>query len=485
MKSLALVFALTTFASVATAQKLPLQIDIRPLFGTTVPPYGCLPLKITVQNEGPSVNATLVVSPSRFRAERLHLFPLSLPTGSRKEITSFPFVMSNTMSVSVRLEGVRGVPEQTISVTADENARLVVGVGDEIGGLEWLKQLNPQPPTTSPGRAPTWRPGSPMLPEWVWAYCRPEDLPDKAGALTGVSAIVLGTGAERLTMAQWQAIRRWVMMGGILVVPGGSAAIYLRHALLASILPIQNWRTLQHSNWKGLARWLQIQPPSEPAFITIGDLVSDAELLAGTSQFPLVAIRPYGYGAVVFFAFNIWDKPFRGWKGLPNLWSKSVAPLTRVNVARLWSSNFAPLGEWQGWQRYYPYPAPPVYSSYYPSPSGHQVPPLPFRLELPSVANLAISLLIYFVLIVPLSYALLRRRGALDWHWLIAPVLATSFVFVIGQATLGLRHLGTQNLTRGIVITAAGEQNAYLLAATTLFIQRAGNYLLDFGNAEG
>lgn len=484
MKSLAFIFALTTFVSVATAQKLPLQIDIRPLFGTTIPPYGCLPLKITVQNEGLSVRATLVVSPSSFRAERLHLFPLSLSTGSRKEITSLPFVMSTTMSVSVRLEGVRGVPEQTISVTADENARLVVGVGDEIGGLEWLKHLNPQP-STSPRKAPTWRPGSPIPPNWVWAYCRPEDLPDKVGALTGVSAIVLGTGAERLTMAQWQVIRRWVMMGGVLVVSGGSAAIYLRHALLASILPIQNWRTVQHSNWKKLALWLQIQPPSEPAFITVGDLVSDAELLVGTSQFPLVAIRPYGYGAVVFFAFNIWDKPFRGWKGLPNLWNKSVVPLTRFTVARLWSSNFAPLGEWQGWQQYHPYPAPPIYSSYYPPSSGHQIPPLPFRLELPSVANLAISLLIYFVLIVPLSYALLRRKAALDWHWLIAPVLATPFVFVIGQATLGLWHLGTQNLTRGVVITAAGEQNAYLLAATTLFIQRAGNYLLDFGNAEG
>ncbi|MCX7969682.1 MAG: hypothetical protein N3B10_14505, partial [Armatimonadetes bacterium] len=133
-----------------------------------------------------------------------------------------------------------------------------------------------------------------------------------------------------------------------------------------------------------------------------------------------------------------------------------------------------------GWQRYYPPYAVPYSSSRAPQP-----PPLPFRLELPSVANLAVTLLIYFALIVPISYAFLRRRRALDWHWVIAPALAIAFVFVIGQATLGLRHLGTQNLTRGLIVTTAGEQDAYLLAGSTLFIQRAGNYLLDFGNAEG
>lgn len=486
-------FLVAIVAAMGFAQKLPLRIEVRPLFGTTVPPYGCLPLKIVVQNDGPSVVTTLVVSPARIYAERRHLYPLPLPTGSKKEIIALPFVMANTMSVSVRLEGIRGIPEQTVSVTPSDSVRLVVAVGDEIGGLEWLRQLNPQPQIPStPGRPLTRRPGSSLPVEWVWAYCRPEDLPDKSGALTGVSAIVLGTGAERLTMSQWQAIRRWIMMGGVLVVPGGSAAIYLRHVILASLLPIQNWRTVQHSDWKPLVQWLKFQPPNEPAFITVGKIHPDAKLLAGTNQLPFVAIRPYGYGAVVFVAFNLWDKPFRGWRGLPELWRKSVAPLTNVTVARFWAGMLMPLGEWQGWQRYSPpYYYAPTYSSYpspviYSSPPGPtSPPPLPFKLELPSVANLAITLFAYFALVVPLSYALLRRRRALDWQWLIAPVFALLFVFFIGQAALGLRQIGTQNLTRGVVVAPAGEQEGYLFAATTLFIQRAGNYLLDFGNAEG
>jgi hypothetical protein len=475
-----LVTVLASFLALAAAQRLPIQIEVRPLFGTTVPPTSCLPLKIVVQNDGPSIDATLVVSPSRVRAERRHLFHLPLPTGSRKEIIALPFVLSNTMSISVRLDRVRGIPEQTISVTPNDNVRLVVAVGDEIGGLEWLRQLNPQPQSPpKPGPAPFLTSGATMPREWVWAYCRPEDLPDKAGALTGVSVLVLGSGSERLTMSQWRAIRRWVMMGGILVVPGGSAAIYLRHIALASLLPIQKPRTVQISDWTPLARWLQVQPPREPAFTTVGTLTDDAQLLCGTENLPLVAVRRYGFGSIVFVAFNLWDKPFRGWQGLPNFWRKSVVPLTNLTVANLWSVWLTPLGEWQGWQRY-PMPYAPMTGG-----TPTQPPPLPFRLELPSVTNIAMTLLAYFVIIVPLSYALLRRRRALDWHWLIAPVSAIAFVFLIGQATLGLHQIGTQNLTRGTVIVAAGEADAYLLAGSTLFIQRAGNYLLDFGEAEG
>jgi len=474
-----LLTVLALFVALAFAQRLPVQVEVRPLFGTTVPPTACLPLKIVVQNDGPSIDATLVVSPSRVRAERRHLFPLPLPTGSRKEVIALPFVLSNTMSISVRLEGVRSIPEQTISVMPNDNVRLVVALGDEIGGLEWLRQLNPQPqPPPKSGPAPYWRPGATVQREWVWVYCRPEDLPDKAGALTGVSVIVLGSGAERLTMSQWRAIRRWVMMGGVLVVPGGSAAIYLRHIALAPLLPVQNLRTVQISDWELLARWLQVQAPREPTFITVGTLTDDAQLLCGTENLPLVALRRYGFGSIVFVAFNLWDKPFRGWHGLPHFWRKSVVPLTNMTVAHLWSVWLTPLGEWQGWQRY-PVPYAPITRG-----SPTQPPPLPFRLELPSVTNIAVTLLAYFVIIVPLSYALLRRRRALDWHWLIAPLSAVVFVFLIGQATLGLRQIGTQNLTRGIVVLAAGEADAYLLAGSTLFIQRAGNYLLDFGETE-
>lgn len=468
--------ALSTFATIllltaiAIAQRLPVLMEVRPLFGTTVPPFGCLPLKISLQNEGPSVQTTLSVVP--LGAGRTHLFPLTLPSGSRKEILALPFVLHDTMSVEIGLTEVRPPIKQTLPVTPSEYARLVVGIGDEIGGLEFLRALNPKP-TTQPAhlRAYTL--------EWVWAYCRPEDFPDKAAALTGVSVLVLGSGAERLTPSQWQAIRRWVGMGGVIVASGGSAAIYLRHVALASILPVQNLRTEQWSDWRPLARWLNIAPPSEPAFITVGNPTSYAQILVVAPNLSLlIAIRYYGCGSVIFIAFNLWDKPFRGWKGLPGLWRKAVEPFIIQPVANLWGGTLLALGgRWEGYQAAW------YSSSYYPSPSSH-LQQFPLQIELPSAFSLTVTLLIYFAIAVPFSYFMLRRYRRMDWQWLIAPFLALAFVFVVGWSAFGLYRLGDQNVTQGVVIAATGERDAYLLASTTLFLQRAGDYILNLGNSE-
>ena len=262
------------------AQRTPAQMDVRPIFGTTVPPYGCLPLRIIVQNDGPSVDATLVVEPSRWQAERRHLIPLPLPTGTRKEVIALPFILPNTMSVRVWLEGFRPTVEQTLSVTPDENARVVVAVGDEIGGLEFLHRLNPQqqnPPSPAP---------QPLF-IWSWTYCRPESLPDKTAAFSGVSVVVLASGAERLTPAQWQALRRWVAMGGVLIAPGGSGAIYLRHIALATILPIRDGRIQRWSDWRSLAFFAQAKTPMGETFVTAGKPAEGAKVLVGADKVSL------------------------------------------------------------------------------------------------------------------------------------------------------------------------------------------------------
>lgn len=459
--------------TVATAQRSPVQMDVRPLFGLTVPPYGCLPLQITVQNDGPSVNATLVVEPSRWQAERRHFIPLPLPTGTRKTVVALPFVLPNSMSVKVRLDGVRPMPEHILPVTPNEFVRLAVVVGDEIGGLEFLHKLNRQVPS-QPSRP---RPAPPGLSSitWSWTYCRPEDLPDKTAAFTGVSVLVLASGAERLTRAQWEAIRRWVMMGGVLIVPGGSAAIYLRHVVLAALLPIQNWRTQEWRDWRALSAWLQTPIVSEPCFITVGQLRPGAKALCGANGVPLVAVRPYGWGAVVFTAFNLWDKPFRGWHGLPVLWHRTVVPWTTQTVAEIWERTLFPLGQWAVERsRWF---APPFMIGGQP----RQPPPLPFRLELPSSATITLTLLVYFVLVVPVSYAWLRRRHSLDWQWLIAPTLAVAFVFIVARSAFGLYQLGNQNIARSTILLTSGERDGYLFAGATLFMQRGGVYTLDLG----
>ncbi|MBI3921683.1 MAG: hypothetical protein HY318_09720, partial [Armatimonadetes bacterium] len=401
------------------------KLDVIPLFGTTVPPMGCLPLAVRLQNEGPSAQATLIVDASSgYGAARRHLFPVSLPAGSQKEILTFPFLQNGSSAVTIQLIGVRPALETVFPVTSQDNARVVVGIGDEIGGLEFIRTLNATPPTT-PGKS-GWVPPSYGTPEWFWSYCRPEHIPDRAAAFTGVSVLVLGSGAERLTSSQWQAIRTWVMMGGILFAPGGSGAVYLRHVALADLLPVQNLHTMTWSDWKGLRFSPQTQLPAEATYITAGDEVADAKVLAtASSQSPLVlaAFRPYGAGGVVFTAFNLWDKPFRGWQGMPELWRRDVSRFIQHLVSSDWSQNLSSLSTYSQQSQ-----AATYYATTTGPPGGPPTTPpsasRPIPIKLPGAGSLTFTLLVYFAMVVPFSYLCLKRYRKLDWHWLTGPMLA-------------------------------------------------------------
>lgn len=401
----------------------------------------------------------LTVESLRQRSKYLYIFPISLPAGSRKEITAVPFISANTFFIKVKLRGANFHLEDSISIMPINGVRLIVAVGDEIGGLEWLRKLNSRSNMPSPAAGPPSLPvvGPPSLPEsWSWAYCRPEDFPKKTTALFGVGGIILCSGAERLTMDQWKAIRRWVMLGGVLIVPGGSSPIYMRHVALASILPVSNIRTKMLSNWQPLGQWVNAVPPSEPSFVTVGIPVKDAKTIFTIGRDCLIAIRRYGCGAVLFMGFNPWDKPFRGWSGLPSLWLKIVAPcMTNFAMTYTALDDLRLMGNQDK----------------------------AFGLDFPSGLSIFMILLGYLIA-VPLSWSLLRRKGLSDWHWLVAPAIALFFTFIVFLLSYKLYQLGNQNISSGILVLTSNESDGYLIANATLFFKRGGLYNLNFGDAE-
>ncbi|MCS7254100.1 MAG: hypothetical protein RMK18_09760 [Armatimonadota bacterium] len=440
MRLLIMVIVEVLLMAIAVAQRSPIQMKVYPLFGTTVPPGSFLPLKIVVQNNGPSVDGRLVVESSQLQTDYLYIFPVSLPSGSRKEIVATPFVSQTAMSIKVSLRGVGFRVEDLIPVIPDDTAKLIVAVGDEIGGLEWLHKIK----SISKGFSTT-----------SWAYCRPEDFPEKTAALIGVSGIILCSGAERLTMTQWKAIRRWVMMGGTLIAPGGSSAIYLRHTALASILPVSNLETKIWDNWQPLGQWLNVSPPSEPSFITVGLPLKDAKTFFTIGKHCLIAARHYGYGSVFFMAFNPWDRAFRAWDGLPSLWLKIIAPHMRSAASVL--SGLVCMVTTRREKT--------------------------FKLDFPPALEITLTLIIYFF-VTTVAYSLLRRMGLLDWYWFIAPVIALLFTLIISRSTDVLYKLGNQSIVDGVLIMVPNESDGYLIANTTSFFQRSGLYNMNFGEAE-
>ncbi|HXG23908.1 MAG TPA: hypothetical protein VNJ09_05080, partial [Chthonomonadales bacterium] len=182
-------------------------------------PQGVYPLVVTVRNQGPSVDGAILVRSETFTdTSRRLLYPISLPTGTIKRILAYPVLEPYTSKVTVSFVGpARARPHELLIASRGEGAYVGL-IGDQIGGLAMLRPFQterPSPPNMPPGTS--MEQGMPFSD----CYARPEDAPDRAAGYQGLRTLVLSEGAERMTSAQWAAIRQWVIGGGSLVLLGG------------------------------------------------------------------------------------------------------------------------------------------------------------------------------------------------------------------------------------------------------------------------
>jgi hypothetical protein len=112
-------------------------------------------------------------------------------------------------------------------------------------------------------------------------------------------------------------------MGGTLVASGGAGAVYLQSPALRDLLPVQPQGTREVARLTALGNWLGVRPPAGSATITQATLTAGNALLQQDGQ-PLIAVRPYGLGAVVFLAFNPLERPMNAYDARVRFWQRLV-----------------------------------------------------------------------------------------------------------------------------------------------------------------
>lgn len=449
-----------------------LELKVQPLFGTLSAEQGCLPLLITLENRGDGIKGMVVVEVGDFGRNRRYLYPIELPSGARKEVVAYPVVESYIYRLVVRFETPR--PMTMIEVPINQqgsNTRLVAGVTDEIGGLGFLRNVELKLPEI-PDRRLNWRAGSRReTVSYQAVFCRPDYFPVRAGACNGLSVILIGPGAERLTEAQWRSLRLWVSTGGTLIVPGGSGAVYLRIPFLQSLLPVQSPSTTQVANLTAIGRFSGKPPPNGSAVITQSSPKPGARVWLRQGDIPLIVSQSYGLGMVIFLAYNPWDQPMRGYRAHAEVWKKFLAASPVITPAVLQYNIFSvQSGD--------------VYEDPW-TPRTMRTDTFSNRsFQVPAAGTVLAILLLYFLLVVPVNFLVLKRFRALDWTWLTAPAIALVFVFLLYRVGSGLYKQGQVSDTKASVLMAAGSPEAYIYASTLFFFPRAGSYNMQFQNAE-
>lgn len=399
-----------------------------------------LPVRVTVENNGPDVSGSLEIdNPRGFtNSETLFARSLDLSTQSRRELFLHvaPESPANSIKVALRSEG-QELKSLNARVTALAAGSLLYGVlAGSPSSFNQLLQITPVS-------------GSPYLAQLDLA-----DLPPQPFAWQSLDVLVLSdvdTGA--LTAEQRDALANWVASGGQLMVMGGPAW-QKTAAGVQGLLPLVPNAARTVTDLSALATFAGVaEAPAEEALIATGDLTPEAVTLLEMDGAPIIAARRMGFGQVVYFAADPAFAPLKGWAGLEGLFRRVLsAPIDRPS----WAGGMTNWGQAQT-----------------------AVGALP-NLQLPNPLLICGFLGFYLVIVGPLNYLALRLIKRREFAWFTIPGIVTVFsvsAYVIGYFVIGGRAILHQ---LSIVQVWPNVEQARVDQAVGVFSPRRTTYTVEF-----
>lgn len=282
------------------------------------------------------------------------------------------------------------------------------------------------------------------------------DLPDRAAGYGGVSAFLLRSDAplEALTEAQADALKAWVSGGGHLVVCGGADPSRFGTAFFTGLLPAA------------------VGPAGANGELTLtpNPLPGVRVLSSAPGGVPQSVAGPYGAGTVTLTAFDPTAPAYHpaGTMFMPPVWQTILGRADYAGRFDSTASVLAMAGQREeNTNAFYFGNSPPLLSeAVMRGPS----------LDAPGTSVIAIFLLAYLVILVPVNYLVLKRLDRKEWAWGTIPALVLLFAagtFGVGYAAKG----GSVFVNRAALIeTNAGRREAGVYSEVGLFSPRRSSY---------
>ncbi len=397
-----LAILLSSFGN-AGAQTAGLTLQAQPAFDGYFKYGEWLPVWVTLENQGSDLDGEISILVAGSGGTMIFVAPAEMPAGARKRLPVY--VLPNNFSRSLQVQYTSNgetLASQLVTIQPQLNSSFFVGIAaPERGALNQLNGLS--------------LPGQPRKVYLIDLDM--EQIPPRHEGLRSFDVIILnGLDTSSLSPEQSAALDNWVHQGGRLVLGGGPLALETAAGFQNLALPLTPETTLETSDLEALAAYPGGDQPALAQGTTVisqGALASDANLLAGSRQQPLLVEAARGKGAVDVASLDLSTTPFEGWSGVLPFWQKLLSP----NAS-------------------YPAWLSPDVSSrqQMASQMGYALQNLPV-LDLPSVKGLALLLGFYILVIGPLNYLVLRAKNRLHWAWVTIPLI--TLIFSISAFSLG------------------------------------------------
>lgn len=392
----------------------PVTLTVQPGLGGYCKPDRWFPVRVTLENTGPDLNVQVQAwYGNPWNGRTAYGMDVSLPSGARKEFFLYVFGerWAGKFNVSVRA-GNKTVAERALNWGCEDENTLLVGLLAETSTPYAL--LADIRPLTGTSR---------LVP------LRLEELPDWPQGWQALDALLIAdadTGA--LSAAQREALRLWLAEGGKLLVTGGTH--WQRStAGLKEILPLAGETSQPVQNLTALRDYFGLEsiPPGQATLVT-GALQPHAQVLIEQDGLPLLVRRTVGLGEVYALTVDPASEPLRGWEGMTAVYNH----LLGARTAR---------PRWMRWP-------------WNEDDAGTALASLP-QLGLPSILLVFCWLGLYFLVIGPANFFVLRRIQRPEWAWFTIPALVLGFTAVAYVA--GFLYRGTRPTLNRLTVVQAWD----------------------------
>ncbi len=397
-----------------------------------------LPIHVSAANSGTAIDGELqIVINDGPGNQTLYTTPLDLPTMSDKRVTMLVKPPRNLTRVEVNLvSNGRSLANATIRTGGlrDTHNLLYGVITPDASGFDFLSNV-------------TGRRG-----EATVAYLSPHHLPDTPPAWNSLDVLIIhNSDSSQFSPAQRQALAGWIQSGGQLVVVGGPGWQPTSSGL-TEWLPVTPHVVANVTDLPALSQRAGLPFNQSGPYLIAESSLRQGELLWHQEGLPLLARRGWGQGSVYFLALDPTLAPLRGWDGQPILW-QSVAG--QVPDLTPWSRGVI---------------------------NGRSaitaVSTLAQR-TLPTAGTLMLFMFIYIVLIGPVNYKILKRRGQREMAWVTIPVLVLVFSGIAYATGFGLRGTAPILNQMSIVVGQVGSEQARAQTIIGLYSPSRTGYDLD------
>lgn len=294
------------------------QADVFLGYGMAIPTGRWIPATFELRNEGPTIDARLVLDTGAYGGGMIRVLPVELPTGTLKRITVPIFANgSYFQQFEARLTDARGreirrvdqpLPGRALSATSF----LMGCLPANIAGLPVFPDGPPQ--RAKPAEA---------------TRLQADGFPDSPLALDGLDAIYLNSQrALDLDERQVDALLTWLHSGGHLVVAIDAPSDVNGTPWLAGILPcvitgvsadafgpeLPEWIRRDHAAGESVYRNASVAGLSERPFSRLDVTLRDGEAKVSADGNPLLIQARRGNGSITTLMFNPENEPFRSWE---------------------------------------------------------------------------------------------------------------------------------------------------------------------------